>query len=138
MKLRMFQWLLFPAVLATANALYGWGALTLLADIGPIAERSAEREGPLTWTYMQGGHRLIAALGGQAAATVHGEALFAPARAALLANPAIAMDQLHRGDLGFQHRLLLWSHWGAPLLWLLVIVAHTMRQKAVVSTRSVR
>lgn len=138
MKLRMFQWLLFPAVLATVNAMYGWGALTQLADLGPIAERSAEREGVLTWTYMQGGRRLISAAGWQAAAAAHGEALFAPARDALRANPAIAMDVLHRADFGFQHRVLLWSHWGAPVLWLAVILAHAMRQKAVVSTRRLR
>lgn len=138
MKLRMFQWLLMPAVLATANALYGWGSLTLLDDLGPVAARSAQREAALTWTYMQGGRRLIEAIGQSSAAIAHAEALFAPARPVVLANPAIAMDQMHRGDYGFQHRLLIWSHWGAPLLWLATIVAYAMRQKAIVSTRRVR
>ena len=138
MKLRMFQWLLIPALLASANALYGWGSLTQLADLGPIAEQSARREAPLTWTYLQGGRWLIERAGGQASAAAHAEALFAPARAVLKANPLVAMDQLHRADYGFQHRLLLWSHWGAPLSWLAVVVAPLMRQKPVVSTRKLR
>ena len=138
MKLRMFQWLLLPAVLATANALYGWGSLTLLDDLGPVAEHSAQREAALTWTYMQGGRRLIEAAGAQAAAVAHAEAMFAPARDALRANPAIAMDLLHRADYGFQHRLLIWSHWGAPSLWLATLLAYALRQKAIVSTRRLR
>lgn len=138
MKLRVFQWLfgLFLPVLATA--LYGWGGLTQVADLGPIAELSAKREGALTWTYMQGGRWLIDTVGGQAAAAAHGEALFAPARDSLRDNPAIAMDVLHREHFGFQHQLLLWSHWGAPLFWVATLVAYALRQKAVVSTRSLR
>lgn len=138
MKLRMFQWFLMPAVLATANALYGWGALTQLADLGPVAELSAKREGALTWTYMQGGRRLIDALGGQANAVAHAEALFGAARNSLRADPAIAMDLLHHGNFGFQHRLLIWSHWGAPLFWFATFVAYARRQKAVISTRTLR
>jgi len=134
----MFQWLLVPAVLATANALYGWGALTLLDDLGPVAERSARHEALLTWTYMQGGRRLIDALGVQSAATAHAEAMFAPARTVVLSHPAIAMDQMHRADYGFQHRLLIGSHWAAPLLWFATLVAYAMRQKAIVSTRRLR
>jgi hypothetical protein len=137
-KLRMFQWFLMPAVLATANALYGWGALTQLSDLGPIAELSAKREGALTWTYMQGGRWLIETLNGQAAAAAHAEALFAPARDSLCENPAVAMDVLHREHFGFQHQLLLWSHWGAPLFWFATLAAYALRQKAVVSTRSLR
>ena len=64
--------------------------------------------------------------------------MFAPARNTLLANPALAMDVLHRAHYGFQHRLLLWSHWGAPLLWLLTAIAYVRRQKAIVSTRKLR
>ena len=138
MKLLRYQWLLMLAVLANANALYGWGALTQVDDLGTIAEHSAAREGALTWTYMQGGRYLIEATGAQAAAAAHAEAMFAPARDALRANPAIAMDLLHRADYGFQHRLLIWSHWGAPLLWLATILAYAMRQKAVISTRTLR
>ncbi len=137
-KLRMFQWMLLPTLLVTANALYGWGALTQLTDLGPTAELSAKREGALTWTYMQGGRWLIERSGIQAAAVAHAELMFAPARNTLLANPALAMDVLHRAHYGFQHRLLLWSHWGAPLLWLLTAIAYVRRQKAIVSTRKLR
>ncbi len=138
MKLRMFQWIAMPALLTTANALYGWGALTQLPDLGPIAEASAQREGALTWTYMQGGRWLIERTGGQATAAAHAESMFAPARDTLRANPALAMDVLHHAHYGFQHRLLLWSHWGAPLLWLLAAIAYVRRQKAIISTRKLR
>ncbi|MBI2398841.1 MAG: hypothetical protein HYV17_13685 [Xanthomonadales bacterium] len=138
MKLRVFQWLfgLFLPVLATA--LYGWGGLTQVADLGPIAELSAKREGALTWTYMQGGRWLIERAGWQDAARAHAEAIFAPARPLLTANPALAMDLLHRQTFGFQHRLLQWAHWGAPLLLLLTAIAYVRRQKAVVTTRRIR
>lgn len=138
MKLRVFQWLfgLFLPVLATA--LYGWGGLTQVADLGPIAELSAKREGALTWTYMQGGRWLIERAGWQDAARAHAEAMFAPARPLLTANPALAMDLLHHQTFGFQHRLLLWAHWGAPLLLLLTAIAYVRRQKAVVTTRRIR
>jgi hypothetical protein len=138
LKLRVFQWLLLPAVLASANALYGWGSLTLLDDLGPVAERSARHEAALTWTYMQGGRRLIDAFGAQSHAVAHAEALFAPARPAVLSNPVIAMDRMHRADYGFRHRLLIWSHGAAPLLWLATAVAYAMRQRPVVSTRRLR
>ena len=92
MKLRMFQWLRLPAALATANALYGWGSLTLLDDLGPVAEHSAQREAALTWTYMQGGRRLIEATGVQAAAIAHAED--APDESVALLEAAEAWTQL--------------------------------------------
>ena len=64
--------------------------------------------------------------------------MFAPARDTLRANPALAMDVLHHAHYGFQHRLLLWSHWGAPLLWLLAAIAYVRRQKAIISPRKLR
>ncbi|MBK6727975.1 MAG: hypothetical protein IPG63_12030 [Xanthomonadales bacterium] len=120
------------------NALYGWGGLTQVADLGPIAERSAKREGALTWTYMQGGRWLIERVGLENAARQHADAMFAPSRSMLLGNPALAMYTLHRQSFGFQHRLLLWSHWGAPLLLLLTAIAYVRRQKQVVTTRRLR
>ena len=138
MKLRNFQWLTLMTLPVLGNALYGWGGLTQVADLGPIAELSAKREGALTWTYMQGGRWLIERAGLQDAARQHAEALFAPSRSVLVGNPALAMDVLHRQTFGFQHRLLQWSHWGTPLLLLLTVIAYVRRQKAVVTTRRIR
>lgn len=138
MKMRMFQWFLIPALLATGNALYGWGALTQVDDLGPIAERSANREAPLVWTFMQGGRWLIEKAGMQDAARAHGQAVFSSMHDAVVATPNAAIDTLFNDSHGGQHRLLLWSHALAPWLWLFTAIAFAMRQKAVVSTRSLR
>lgn len=138
MKLRAFQWLLALAFLCAANALYGWGGLAFVADLDPIVHRSAQREGALTLTYMEGGRWLLPRIGLDHAAGVHAEAMFAPLRTRLLQEPALAMELLHRSPTGSGHRLLLWSHWGAPLLLIAGLVAYAMRQKRVVTTRQVR
>lgn len=138
MKIRMFQWFLLAALVTTAHALWGWGALALMPELGPIAEQSAQREGALTWTYMQGGRWAIRHLHAEDAALRHAEAVFAPAREGLLETPRAAMDQLHRRSLGVRMTLLRASHWGAPLLWLLTAIAYARRQTAVVTTRRLR
>ncbi len=138
MKIQAYHWL-FPTFLLTlAHAMYGWGGLTRIDDLGPIAERSAEREGALTWTYMQGGRWIIESAGWSDAAERQAEATFAPARERLLATPEIAMDVLHGPPLGFAHRLLQWTHWGTPLLLLLTAFAYLRRQKPIMTTRRIR
>jgi hypothetical protein len=138
MKIQAYHWLTVASLLTLAHALYGWGSLSLVADIGPVAERSAKREGALTWTYMQGGRWCIMQAGLQDAARLHAEAVFEPGRDRMLANPAIAMDLLHGPHLTFSHRVLQWTHWGGPLLLLLTAIAYVRRQKPVVVTRKIR
>jgi hypothetical protein len=137
-KVQAYHWLFPSALLLTVNACYGWGGLALLEDIGPIAEQSARREGALTWTYMQGGRWLLDVTGMADGARQQAESMFGELRPQLLARPALAMDLLHDHALGGGHRILLWSHWGAPLLWFAALFSFARRQKAVVTTRRVR
>ncbi len=138
MKIQAYHWLFPSFLLLLAHAAYGWGGLTLIDDLGPIAERSAEREGALTWTYMQGGRWVVERAGWSEAAERQAEATFAPARERLLASPEIAMDLLHGPPLGFSHRLLQWTHWLAPILLLMTSISYVRRQKPVMTTRKIR
>lgn len=138
MKIQGYHWLFPLFLLSLGHAMYGWGGLTLIDDLGPVAEHSAEREGALTWTYMQGGRWIIERAGWREAAKHQAEVTFAPARERLLATPAIAMDLLHGPPLGVAHRLLQWTHWLTPLLLLLASVSYVRRQKPVMTTRRIR
>lgn len=138
MKLRTFQWMFPLSLLVLLHASYGWGGLAMVEGIGPIAEVSARREAALTWTYMQAGRWICQRVGMEDSARGSAEAMFAPARARILALPQATMDLVHRETFGLGHRLLKWSHWGGPMLLLLSAVAYARRQRPVVTTRRTR
>ena len=138
MKILNYQWLAAVTLLGLSQALYGWGALSLVRDLGPIANLSAKRQGALTWTYMHGGRWLIDHAGAKASALRYAEATFAPARAGVVANPTLAMALLHGHPVTFAHRVLQWAHWGTPLALMLTAIAYVFRQKRIMTTRRIR
>ena len=138
MKLQAHHWLFALTIGGLWHASYFWGGLALIDDIGPIAERSAEREGALTWTYMQAGRAWIKPIGWEDAARLNAELTFAPSRKALLTTPRAAMDLLHSEPANARHRVLRWTHLGTPILLLLSGIAYLRRQKPIVTTRRLR
>lgn len=138
MKLQAYHWLFTASLLAALHATYGWGSVGLVPDVGTVVEHSAQREGALTWTYLNGGRKWIELVGWQESARKYGEALVAPLRPQLLATPALAMDLLHGAPATFNQRLLQWSHWGTPLALVFALIAYVRRQKEIVTTRRLR
>lgn len=108
---------------------WGWGGATLLNKIGPVISESAAREAPLVQTYMVIGAKAIALAGAQASAIADAEATFGPARAQLLGEQALAMDDLFNEHFSPRLDWLIRLHWVCPLALLLILIGWWFRPK---------
>lgn len=129
---RYLHWLLLGALLLTL-AFDGivWAAAAALPRTGVHLTRSASREAPLTYFYMQAGRPLIAIgpIGDYGRAYAH--RVFAPLEDEIALKPELAMELAHGKARGPRHSTLKLAHPAPPLLLVAWVVAYLMRPKTV-------
>jgi hypothetical protein len=131
MKFRL-DYIAFPVFLATlAFNCWQWGGAAQINDLGPVIAASAAREAPVVQTYGYLGRKTIELLGWQDSARAAAEETFAPARERLLAEPALAMDDLFNENFSSNQVWLTRTHWICPLSLLLALIGWWMRPKKI-------
>jgi len=120
-------------VLVLGYDLVVWGAASHLPDeVGPRLLRSAQREAPLAFFYMQVGGVLDTVLPPlQAWGEQHAHAALGEGFARISEDPAVAMDLVFSQTWNSQHALLKSCHWAAPILLVLSLVFWVRRPKKV-------
>jgi len=124
-KVRAFIWLL--TVFFFANDLYLWGGLKLTPRVGETLVREASFDAPLAATYLVIGEKAVSSLGRSDAAREHAARRFPE----IVAHPEVletfAVPKVLRAQ-GAWDKL---CYYLAPLLLLLSLVLHTLRQKKI-------
>ena len=114
-------------VLALGLDFYAWGGLTKVPRFGPVVADAAARD--LSWgtVYAGGGAGLLEMTGLARGAADFAAAEFADTEAAVMANPAVALDTLRER----MPLVLKLAYYGAPLLLVAFALAFWRRPRVV-------
>ncbi|HET9485168.1 MAG TPA: hypothetical protein VFO79_14500 [Xanthomonadales bacterium] len=129
---RYLHWVLLGALLLTlAFDVIVWASAAALPQTGVHLGRSARREAPLTYFYMQAGRPLIAIgpIGDYGRA--YANRVFSPLQREIALKPELAMELAHGAARGPRHSTLKLVHPAPPLLLLAWVAAYLMRPKTV-------
>ena len=124
-KVRAFFWVLMAIFFA--NDFYLWGGLKLTPKVGETLTREASFDAPLAATYLVIGEKVVSSLGRSDAAREHAAKRFPEVVAHPEMLETFAVPKVLRAQ-GPWDKL---CYYLAPLLLLLSLVLHTVRQKKI-------
>lgn len=118
-------WIAF--FVTSLSAFFAWGGAALDPEAGPVVRQRAPSETFLAATYVYAGAPLVELSGLQGAAHAFATARFGPALAEAGTAPRLAMQRLLAG----MDAPLRISHYGAPWLLLLALLASALRPRPI-------
>ncbi len=132
MKRHLHWWITFLFVLALGYDLVVWGAASLLPDIGPKLEQSAQRQALFAHIYMGLGGSLDTAVPFlKDWGTQHAVDALSQGFPRIKEDSRVAMELIFSKSWNPQHSLLKLMYWAAPILGLLALLLWSRRPKTV-------
>lgn len=105
------------------------GGLANTPEVGPHFREAAQREAPLTWTYMLGGDLLTQVGYFRDSGIEWARAAYGPGFPEVIALPATALDVYARENFGSGQRFVGFNYWASPVLLVLYLLLWWRRPK---------
>jgi len=132
MRRYLHWWVTLLFVVALGYDLVVWGAASLIPDIGPKLQQSAQRQALFAHIYMGVGSWLDTAVPFlKDWGTQHVFGALSDGFPRIKEDPRVAMDLIFSESWNVQHKLLKLMYWAAPVLALLALVIWSRRPKKV-------